>query len=118
MKPIKYTTKDTIEINLGSKVIFKYPSPDKSMDIGLMVVKGRHPENKRTFILEHGCSFVMYVTKGNGIVYAGNEKFDVVVGDVVFVPKENKFAVDGEFEYITVDTPAFYPEQSDEIEVI
>ncbi len=118
MKPVKYTPKDTFKIDLGSKIIYKYPSPDKSVDIGLMIVKGRHPESQKKFILEHGCSFVMYITKGEGIVYAGDEKFDVTVGDVIFVPKENKFAVDGDFEYVTVDTPAFYPEQSEEIEVI
>lgn len=118
MKPVKYSKSDTKKIDLGTKIIYKYPAPNNLMDIGIMSVNGRHPEGQKKFILEHDCSFVIYVTKGSGIVYAGDEKFEVVVGDVVFIPKENKFAVEGKFEYVTVDNPAFYPEQSDEIEVI
>jgi mannose-6-phosphate isomerase-like protein (cupin superfamily) len=58
---------------------------------------------------------VIYITKGSGIIYAGDEKYEVSVGDVVFVPTENKFAAEGDMEYVTVDTPAFYPEQSEEV---
>lgn len=118
MKPIKYTFEETNKIDLGTKVIYKYPSPDKTMDVGLMKVNGRNPENEKTFNIEHDCSFIIYVTSGNGIVYADDQKFLVTVGDVVFVPKNNKFAVEGVFEYVTVDTPAYYPEQSEEVEVI
>ena len=49
------------------------------------------------------------------MIYAGDEKFEVGVGDVVFVPTENKFAAEGKMEYITVDNPAFFLEQSEEI---
>lgn len=87
------------------------------MDVALMVVKGRHPEDPKTFILEHECQFVIYVSKGEGKIYAGDEVFEVKVGDVIFVPTNNRFAVEGNFEYITVDLPAFFPGQSEEIQV-
>lgn len=115
MKPKKYTFKQVNKIDLGTKVIYKYPTPTKAMDIAKMVVKGRHPKETNKFILEHECQFVIYVTKGKGTIYAGNETFNVNVGDVVFVPTENKFAAEGDMEYITVDVPAFYLEQSEEI---
>lgn len=76
---------------------------------------GRHPKGKNTFVLEHGCMFVMYIIKGNGKVYAGESIFDVNVDDEVFVPTDHKFAVEGNLEYITFDLPAYYPEQSEEI---
>ncbi|MEK6952502.1 MAG: hypothetical protein AABX29_05805 [Nanoarchaeota archaeon] len=114
MKAVKYSPSDTNEINLGTKRIYKYPTPTKEMDIARMVVKGRHPQDSKTFILEHTCQFVIYVTKGSGKIYAGDELFRVSVGDVVFVPTENKFAVEGDIEYVTVDLPAFFPEQSEE----
>ena len=117
MKPKKYSASDTNKIDLGTKVIYKYPTPTKDMDISRMVVKGRHPWEKDRFILEHECSFVIYVINGGGLIFAGDEKFDVKVGDVVFVPKENKFAVEGNLEYITFDVPAFYPEQSEEVTI-
>jgi mannose-6-phosphate isomerase-like protein (cupin superfamily) len=116
MKPTKYSSIDTNKIDLGTKSIFKYPTPTKNMDIARMVVKGRHPQGKSKFILEHDCNFVIYIINGKGKICAGEEVFDVEVGDVVFVPKENKFAAEGDMEYITVDTPAFYMEQSEEIE--
>lgn len=115
MKPTKYSPSDTNKIDLGTKIIYKYPTPTKNFDIARMDVDGRHPEDKDTFIVEHECQFVIYVVKGSGIIYAGEEKFYVKVGDVVFVPKEIKFAVEGKMEYITVDNPAFFPDQSEEI---
>lgn len=117
MKPKKYSQSDTNKIDLGTKVIYKYPTPTKSMDIAKMVVNGRHPEDKDTFIIEHECQFVIYVIKGSGIIYAGDDKFEVGVGDVIFVPTENKFAAEGKMEYITIDNPAFFLEQSEEIKV-
>lgn len=115
MQPVKYSQNDTNKIDLNTKIIYKYPTPTKLFDIGRMVLNGRHPEDKETFVLEKDCDFVMYIIKGSGKVFAGESIFDVQVDDVVFVPKGNKFAVEGEMEYITVDVPAFYPEQSSEV---
>lgn len=115
MKPVKYSASDTDKIDLGTKIIYKYPTPTKLMDIARMVVKGRHPEEENKFILEHDCNFAIYVTEGSGKINAGDEIFDVKVGDVIFVPAENKFAAEGSMEYITIDVPAFYPEQSEEV---
>lgn len=117
MKPAKYSFSDTTKVDLGTKVIHKYPTPTKSLDIAKMVVKGRHPEGPNTFILEHECQFVIYVIKGSGKIYAGEETFEVTVGDVVFIPTDNKFAVEGDLEYITVDNPAFFLGQTEEIVV-
>jgi mannose-6-phosphate isomerase-like protein (cupin superfamily) len=116
MKAIKYTQNDTNKIDLGTKVIFKYPSPTKIFDVGRMVVDGRNPEGKNKYILESDCGFVLYVIKGEGKIYAGDEIFDVEINDVVFVPKGNKFAAEGKMEYVTVDVPAYYPEQSTDVE--
>lgn len=80
-----------------------------------MVLNGRHPQKKNAFILEHGCVFAMYVIKGKGTVYVGDEVLRVVVDDVIVVPTDHKFAVEGNMEYITFDLPAYYPEQSEEI---
>lgn len=117
MKPAKYSLKNTNLIDLDTKKIYKYPTPTKDMDIARMVINGRHPQNKNEYILEHKCDFVMYILKGKGKVYAGDEIFSVKKSDVIFVPKENKFAVKGSMEYITFDSPAFYIEQSEEISI-
>ena len=114
MKAKKYSLKEANKIDLGTKLILKYPSPTKLFDIAKMVVNGRHPENSNEFILESDCHFMIYVINGKGKIYAGDKVFQVVVGDVIDVPPGNKFACEGkDFEYITFDVPAFYPEQSE-----
>ncbi|HCM37025.1 MAG: hypothetical protein UV61_C0003G0096 [Candidatus Gottesmanbacteria bacterium GW2011_GWB1_43_11] len=115
MKPQKYSFSETRKVDLGSKVIYEYPTFSKSLSIAKMVVKGRHPKNPETFILEHVCQFVIYILSGSGKIYVGEGCFDMAVGDAVFVPKEHTFAVEGSLEYITVDNPAFFPEQSEEV---
>ena len=114
MKPTKYSSDKAAVVNLGTKVIYKFPTQTKLFELSRMVVNGRHPENPKEFILESDCHFMIYVIKGNGKIYAGEEIFSVSVGDVVDVPPRNKFACEGKgLEYITFDVPAFYPEQSE-----
>ena len=116
MKPVKYSFSEAEKVDLGTKIIYKYPTPTKDIDVAKMVLNGRHPKGSKTFVIEHTCSFIMSITKGKGTVYAGDEKFTVGVGDVIFVPKENKFAVEGKLEYTTIDTPAYFREQTEIIE--
>ena len=114
MKPQKFTFKDIKKIDLKTKIIYKYPTLSKLLELNYMVVNGRHPENKDEYVIEYDCQFVIYITKGVGKIYAGDEIFNVKIGDVVYVPTENKFAAEGNnFEYITIDTPAWYPEQAE-----
>lgn len=117
MKPCKYSKSDVALVDLGNKRIYKYPTPTKKFDISRMVVKGRHPEDSNTYIIDKACDFVIYVIKGKGKIYAGDKIFNVATDDVVFVPSGNKYAADGNMEYITVDAPAFYMEQYEEISV-
>lgn len=117
MKPTKLSFKDTNLVDLGSKKIYKYPFQTKLLSVAKMVVNGRHPNGKNKFLLEHKCNFIIYVLKGKGIIYAGNEIFEVQKAESVFVPIENKFAVEGNLEYVSFDAPAFFPGQSEEITV-
>jgi predicted enzyme related to lactoylglutathione lyase len=113
-QPAMYSGDETKLVDLGpTKKIYKYPNPNGSLDIARMVLNGRHPE--KGFVIEHDCEFVMYITKGQGIFYVGNKVYKVKPGDIVFVPTEHKFAAEGKFEYITVDSPAFNPEQTETV---
>src|SRR3990172_8195733 len=73
-------------------------------------------KDSKKIILEKDCSFAMYVTRGSGKYLVNGEEITVEEGDMVFVPAGSTFACEGNFEYITVDVPAFYPEQSEEID--
>jgi len=111
MKPQKYSAKDITRVDLGSKVIHKYPTPTKRYDIARMVVKGRFPKDNQ-YTYNSVCDFFIFVLEGTGKVYAGDEIFEVKPQDIVFVPKKNKYAVDGYFSYVTIDVPAFYDDQA------
>lgn len=111
MKATKISSKDTQLVDLGVKKIFKYLVPTRILSISHMVVKGRHPE--KGFIHEKDCAFVMYVLKGNGKYYVSGDEIEVTTGDVVYVPGDNTFACEGDFEYVTIDVPAFYQEQQE-----
>lgn len=115
MKPIKILGNEANKVDLGEKVIYEYILPTRLMSVARMVIAGRHPE--KGFILENDCSFAMYVIKGDGKYTVEDEEYFVGVGDVVFVPSGNKIACEGDFEYITFDTPAYYPEQSEEVDL-
>lgn len=114
MKAVKISKNDADLTDLGTKKILAYPLPTKLMSVAYMTVSGRHP--KKGFLLEGDCAFCLYVTKGHGKIYAGEEIFEVAVGDVMYLPVNTKFACEGNMEYVTFDSPGFYPEQSQEIE--
>ena len=113
MNIIKYSIKDAKKIDLGTKQIYSYPLSTRLMSVAYMKISGRHPEKENEWLFEHDCQFVIYVTKGKGKVYVGKKTIVVTVSDVVFIPTETPFAVEGNFEYVTFDTPGFYPEQSE-----
>lgn len=64
MKPQKFTFKDTKKVDLKTKVIHKYPTLSRLLELNHMAVNGRHPENKNEYIIEHNCQFIIYVTRG------------------------------------------------------
>lgn len=99
-------------VDLGAKIIRKYTAPDKQLEINYMVLSGRTPEKAGTFLCETKGHFMALVIKGKGKVFLDKEIFDVGDGDCVDVPAGTKFAAEGNFEYITAENPAWYPEQA------
>lgn len=105
--------KQAKKVDLGNKFIFKYTSPSKDLEINHMIINGRHPENPDHFIWETECHFMIFVVKGEGTVYTDDKIFKVKKGDCVDFPPKTKFAIKGRnFEYLTVDTPAWFPSQA------
>ncbi len=114
MKAVKITKGNTELTDLGSKKIRAYSFPTRLMSVAYMTISGRHPQ--KGYLYEKDCAFCLYVTKGKGKIYAGEDIFAVGVGDVVYVPIKTKFACDGNMEYVTFDSPGFYREQSEEVD--
>ncbi len=117
MKPKKISFEDTNLVNIGFKKIYEYKFGYKEMSVAKMVVKGRFPKDESKFYLEHKCSFIIIVIKNTGRILFKNETINLKEGDSIFVPAGNKYAIEGNFEYITAVSPAYYPEQAEEASV-
>jgi len=99
-------------VDLGAKIIRKYTALDKQLEVNHMILNGRTPEKAGTFLCETKVHFMAFVIKGKGKIFLGEEIFEVGEGDCVDVPLGTKFAAEGDFEYITAENPAWYPEQA------
>lgn len=99
-------------VDQGSKVIIKYPSTDNKLEINYMILNGRTPDKKESFLCETKVHFMVLIIKGNGKVYCGNEVFDVQEGDSIDVPAGTKFAAEGNLEYVTAESPAWFEAQA------
>lgn len=99
-------------VDQGSKIIKKYIAGDKQLEINRMILRGRTPAIDGTYLCETKVHFMSYVVKGRGKMVCGDDIFDVEQGDCVDVPAATRFAAEGNFEYITAESPAWYPEQA------
>ena len=100
-------------VDQGTKIIRKYTASDKQLEINHMILNGRTPEKEGTFLCETKLHSMVLVIKGKGKITCGDEIFDVEEGDCIDVPLNTKFAAQGyDFEYITVENPAWYLEQA------
>lgn len=107
---MKRTQSQTKLVDLGNKKIYEYGLPTKLLSVAYMIVAGRHPE--KGFVKEKDCTFVIFVTKGKGKYIMLDKTVELKKDDVLLVEKNTKFAVEGNFEYVTFDIPAYYEEQS------
>lgn len=100
-------------VDQKTKIIRKYTAPDKQLEINHMILNGRTPEKEGTFLCETKVHFMLFVIKGKGKIFFGEDVFNVEEGDCIDVPQGTKFAAEGyDFEYLTAESPAWYSEQS------
>ncbi|MBN2094611.1 MAG: hypothetical protein JW727_01045 [Candidatus Aenigmarchaeota archaeon] len=104
-------------VDLGSKVIRKYAARDRQLEINCMALNGRTPPEEGTFLCETKVHFMVLVTKGSGKLFCGNSTYLVEEGDCLDVPAGTLFAAEGNFEYITAESPAWYKEQAKIVDI-
>jgi len=104
-------------VDLGTKIIRKYTASDKLLEINHMTLNGRTPEKEGTFLCETKVHFMVLIIKGKGKIFLEDKTFEAGKGDCIDVPAGTKFAAEGkDFEYVTAENPAWYPEQHKEVE--
>jgi mannose-6-phosphate isomerase-like protein (cupin superfamily) len=118
MKSPKYSRSDAFEIHPDDKsAIYEYPNLSNALRMSVMEVRGRRPGTDGKAYLETDCTFMIYVLRGSGQIWIDGEEYKVNEDDVVTVLGGKRWYIEGNLDYLTASTPAFYPEQSTEVDV-
>ncbi len=115
MKSEKYSKSDAFVIDLGKTKIYEYPRLSKAIGLSYFEVEGRRPEPVDKAYLEHDCTFSLFVVEGHGTMTIEGESHSLQKEDLITVLPGNRWFIEGKLSYIVATTPAFYPEQVEEV---
>ncbi|MBI4162927.1 MAG: cupin domain-containing protein [Candidatus Aenigmarchaeota archaeon] len=83
----------------------------KNGHVSYVKVSGRHGKIKTM----HEDRFY-YVIDGKGKFWVGDEMYEVIKGDVIFVPKKTPYDFEGKMEAVMFFTPCFDPTKEVKLE--
>jgi mannose-6-phosphate isomerase-like protein (cupin superfamily) len=90
--------------------VWDYPVPNEEVGIALQELNGAVPDkgwHKNTV-----CYEICYIISGEAVFFVGDEKYNVVAGDVVIIKPQVKSRIEAEnLSMITVTKPNWYEEQ-------
>ena len=94
--------------------ITEYPLGDKDINASIAKINGRYPEKGRVVNTE--CKELVYVIEGGGKVVVEGEEYGFEKGDVLLIESGEKYYWEGDMEIFMPCTPAWYPEQHEEVD--
>jgi len=92
----------------------EYPFEDKDINGAVIELEGRYPDKGRVVNLK--CKELAYVIKGSGKVWIEGKEVVLNEGDMVFIEPGEKYYWEGKMTVFVPCTPAWYPEQHEEVE--
>ncbi len=92
-----------------SCVVMEYPMQNREMSIGVAEMSGRYPEEG--WVVNQKCVEMGYVIRGNGKLVTEMESVDLAEGDVVLIPRGQKYYWEGAISVVLPTTPPWSPEQ-------
>lgn len=92
-----------------SCVVMEYPMQNRGMSIGVAEMSGRYPD--RGWALNQKCIEMGYVIRGSGKLVTETESVDLSEGDVVLIPRGQKYYWDGAMSVVLPTTPPWSPDQ-------
>lgn len=113
---VAYIRKDQRKkIVVGQALVsYEYPLPDKDINIAVVSLRGRYPE--QGFVVNSVCTELVYIVAGQGTVVVGGEPLGVSEGDVVLIKPGQQYFWQGTVTMLISATPAWYSEQHKKIE--
>jgi mannose-6-phosphate isomerase-like protein (cupin superfamily) len=113
MKIIK-KTQTSIHKNSENCTAIEYPLGDKDINIAIIELNGRYPTKGR--VVNNKCKELSYILKGSGKITIEDTEIELNEGDTVLVEPKEKYYWDGNMTLVVPCTPAWYPEQHEEVE--
>jgi mannose-6-phosphate isomerase-like protein (cupin superfamily) len=82
---------------------------EKNINSAVIELNGRYPETG--FALNTVCEEVLYVIEGSGQLVGSQTKIIIETGDMLRIKPNEKYYFDGNLKLLISSSPAWYPEQ-------
>jgi mannose-6-phosphate isomerase-like protein (cupin superfamily) len=92
----------------------EYPLGDKDINISIVEVSGRYPEKGRVTNLK--CKELLQILDGSGKIFIEDKEIDFKAGDQILIEPGEKYYWDCQARMVASCTPAWYPEQHQEVQ--
>ena len=94
----------------GAITAYEYASKNKKINIGLVKINGRHPQ--QDFIINQKVTELVYVIDGSVELATESKRYTLSSGDVVIISPKEKYFFEGNCTVLTPCTPPWTPKQT------
>ncbi|SRR5581483_1472780 len=108
MEYIKHTSAVIHRTSPNCKA-YEYPMENSEMNMCVVEISERYPENG--YAKNRKCSEMGYILKGSGKLVTETDVVALTPGDLVFIPRGEKYYWEGNMMIVLSATPAWHPEQ-------
>lgn len=91
----------------------EYPLNDKDINGAVIKLRGRYPN--KGVVINLKCKELAYVIKGSGKLVVEDEEIQLDAGDLALIEPNEKYFWKGNMILFTPCTPAWYPEQHQQL---
>lgn len=95
--------------NSGACTAYEYPMDDKDINVALVDIDGRYPEQGSA--TNETVKELIFVSHGTGRVVIEGKSHDLSEGDSVLILPNKRYSLEGKLRLVISGSPAWYPEQ-------
>jgi mannose-6-phosphate isomerase-like protein (cupin superfamily) len=95
--------------NSPSCIVYEYVTKSSEVSIAISEMNGRYPDEG--YAVNEKCIEMGYVLEGSGKLITETQSVDLSAGDVVLIPRGEKYYWEGSLKVLLPTAPAWYPEQ-------
>lgn len=94
----------------GNSQFHEYGLPFADFSVGVSEIDGRYPEIG--FDVDEAIDAYWYIESGKGTMWIAGQEYSLEPGDMIAVPKGEKYWIHGEaLRMVVCSNPSWYPEQ-------